>query len=109
MNSRRLVNPIGRHQVSSIPDSPIEPEISNLCHVARVQVKIAPTLTHALRVRGPNRITNSERLKKRTTRKVRGAFASDSRNDSGNHMHATTAVDELSPRLFSHGQIQHEL
>src|SRR5208283_3128226 len=80
---RGRLQPIRRDDLPAFPAPLVKPQVSDLGHVARPQVEIAPAGADSLRIGRPDDILNPQWREELAPRKLQLTIARGLRNDSG--------------------------
>mmetsp|Transcript_6026 Transcript_6026/g.24040 ORF Transcript_6026/g.24040 Transcript_6026/m.24040 type:complete len:331 (+) Transcript_6026:2353-3345(+) len=102
-------HPVLGDDLPPLPAAVVQPQITQLGHVARLQAQVAPAERDALGIGRPFRVADAERREQLAPRKLQGADAGRPRDRAGEQMHAARAVLKAASRLVAHRQVQHEL
>src|SRR6266404_1327963 len=84
-------------------------KLTKLRHIARVELKVAPTVGIAVRIGRPVNVLNPNRLEQLPAGELQGIRGGDLGKNGGEHMRVAAAIGKARTGLRDHRQIKHEL
>src|SRR4051812_9037215 len=109
LRAGRCSHPLLRDELPIFPAAAVQPEVAQLRHVARLEVKITPSVRHPLFIGRPCDVAYAEWTEQFAAGEVERTQARRFRDRPRQNVHPTRAVLETAPGFVAHWKVQHEL
>src|SRR5260370_14053499 len=109
MRLRCGLHPVQGNDLPAFPTPLVEPQVSDLGHVAWLKAQVSPAIADSLRIKRPDDLLDAQGLEELALCKLKRTAIRSARNDCRKQVHPPAAIFKFAAGLFCHREIKHEL